>query len=46
MNDDYGDCLAMCRALASYHGIGTGGVVTVKKKYVETRKCKVQRDQF
>jgi len=24
-NDDYGDCLAMCRALAAYHGITTGG---------------------
>ena len=27
MNDDYGDCLAMCRALAAYHGIGTCGQV-------------------
>jgi len=44
-SDDYGDCLAMCRALAAYHGIGTGGQV-VRKKYVETRKCKVIRDQF
>ena len=45
-NDDYGDCLAMCRALAAYHGIGTGGQVVIKRKYVETRKCKVKRDQF
>ena len=41
-NDDYGDCLAMCRVGAAYYGIGTGGQVA-RKKYVETRKCKVRR---
>jgi len=31
-NDDYGDCLAMCRALAAYHGIGTGGQTEKRKR--------------
>jgi hypothetical protein len=37
-NDDYGDCLVMCRALAAYHGIGTGGQVqqtSTRKKYTQ-----------
>ena len=37
-SDDYGDCLAMCRALAAYHGIGTGGQVDTaprRKKYTQ-----------
>ena len=31
-SDDYGDCLAMCRALAASEGIGTGENTEVKKK--------------
>jgi hypothetical protein len=31
-SDDYGDCLAMCRALAAYHGIGTGGMSEKRKR--------------
>ena len=35
-NDDYGDCLAMCRVGAAYCGIGTGGQIeqpSQRKKY-------------
>ena len=34
-NDDYGDCLAMCRVGASYYGIGTGETTPqrVRKRY-------------
>jgi len=37
-NDDYGDCLAMCRVGAAYGGIGTGGQVKItsgRKKYTQ-----------
>jgi hypothetical protein len=40
---DYGDALAQAYALAAFGGIGTGGQV-VRRKYVETRRCKVQRE--
>jgi hypothetical protein len=37
-NDDYGDCLAMCRALAAYHGIGTGGGNAQPARKVQKRQ--------
>jgi len=43
---DFGDVMHMIYMGADYLGMGTGGAVTVKRKYVETRKCKVQRDQI
>jgi len=41
--NDFGDAMAQCYALAGFVGIGTGGVV-VRKRYVEVRRCKVQRE--
>lgn len=41
---DFGDCMQMVYMAASVQGIGTGGIIPAKRKYVETRKCKVQRD--
>jgi hypothetical protein len=40
---DYCDCMAMAYMGAAWGGIGTGGQV-VQRKYVETRRCKVQRE--
>jgi hypothetical protein len=41
---DYGDALAQAYALAAFGGIGTGGRVAAKPRYVEVRRCKVQRE--
>jgi hypothetical protein len=41
--NDLGDAMAQGYALAAFVGFGTGGV-SVKRRYVETRKCKVQRE--
>jgi hypothetical protein len=40
---DFHDAMAQGYALAAFFGIGTGGGV-VRRKYVETRRCKVQRE--
>jgi hypothetical protein len=40
---DFGDCMHMAYMAASVQGIGTGGAHTVQRRYVETRKCKVER---
>jgi hypothetical protein len=40
---DYGDVMAQAYAAAAWQGIGTGGQQVKPKKYVEVRKCKVQR---
>jgi len=37
---DFSDCMSQAYAAAAYGGIGTGGRV-VRRKYKETRKCKV-----
>lgn len=44
---DYSDALSMCYAGAAWSGIGTTGPAqtTRRRRYVETRKCKVKRDQ-
>jgi hypothetical protein len=40
---DYADVVAQAYAAAAWQGIGTGGQQVKPKKYVEVRKCKVQR---
>jgi hypothetical protein len=41
---DYQDAVTMCYVAAAWAGIGTAGPPKVRKKYKETRKCKVSRD--
>jgi hypothetical protein len=42
---DYGDCMTMAYVGAAWQGIGTGGAGPVRRpRYVEVRKCKVQRE--
>jgi hypothetical protein len=41
--NDYGDCMAMAYMGAAWNNIGTGGE-TRQRRYVETRKCRVQRE--
>jgi hypothetical protein len=40
---DFGDCMAQGYAAAAFGGIGTGGM-SAPRRYVETRRCKVQRE--
>jgi hypothetical protein len=40
---DFGDAGAQAYAAAAFGGIGTGGR-QMPRRYVETRKCKVQRE--
>jgi hypothetical protein len=41
---DYQDALTMCYVGAAWSGIGTAGPPPIRKRYKETRKCKVSRD--
>jgi hypothetical protein len=43
---DYGDAVAMCYVGAAWHGIGAGGIMPERPRYVEKRKCKVQREGY
>jgi hypothetical protein len=42
--NDWGDAMAMAYMGAAWHGIGTGGPMRVVR-YVERRKCRVQREE-
>ena len=41
---DYGDVMAMAYACAAWCGIGSGGTPQRPKRYVERRRCKVERE--
>lgn len=44
---DFGDAVTMCYAGAAFWGLGTSSVVhsqVTRKRYVERRKCRVERD--
>ena len=41
---DYGDAVTMCYVAACWQGVGTQAAAPMRqRRYVETRKCKVQR---
>jgi len=41
---DFADVMSMAYMAAAFAGIGTGGQVARRKRYVEKRRCKVERD--
>ena len=45
-DQDYADAVGMAWAAAAWGGIGTGVAVAAPRKYIETRKCKVQRERL
>jgi hypothetical protein len=42
---DYGDVMGMAYMGAAWAGIGTQGVVMARPRYVEQRRCKVERER-
>jgi hypothetical protein len=43
---DYGDCMAMAYMGAAWGGIGTAGEIAPPRRYVERRKCLVEREKL